>query len=419
LKTRLTILFLIALAATSCEFDEVAIPDGEPLVVVYSVVRPDRDRQWVLVEQTLTGSTAQEDTASSVIPGDEPPVPITGATVTITNLTLTTDPCGQTSFTETPADPGLARSLGLYWGPANCPTMRGGDTLLLRVETADGLIVTGRTEVVDANNMFLRANGTSVDVPGPSLLMNRDLDTLEAEVDAQFGRSVHVEIARPDSLNVLDPHFFMFLDTTAITVPGNLVNFFDEFFDDDDDSTSNDSPESIFEAGRYHTVTVALVDDHFFDYMRTGNTPLSGRGFVNHIEGGMGIFGCLTAAANEVKVVGDLDDDREGVYQLIGTVNGVAVDIELELYVANAGLDTTRIGAFVEGDWVFGALETSAGGIFEGGDMALTIYQVDPANPDSVAAILIGGSPGTGGSFSLSAYDRQLNQVGTLTATRN
>ena len=409
----------LTLAVASCEFGEVAIPEGEPMLVVLAVMRPDIERQWILVEQTLTGTSATEDSLPSVIPGDAPPLPVTGATVSVTNLSMPNDPCGTVVFTETPADPNVGQSLGLYWGPSNCPTMRPGDTLGLRAETADGLVVTGRTEVVGADRVVLRVNGDSVVLPGPTLTLNRDTDTLEAEVTAEYGRSVQVEVSTPDSTNTLDPTFLMFLDSTAITIPGNLVNFLDEIFDDDDDTTSNNSPESIFTAGKYHTVTVGLMDDYFFDYMRTANMQLSGRGFVNHLEGGMGVFGCVVAEANEVKVVSDLDDDREGGYLMAGTVEGVPVDIALELYVASAGEDTTDMSAFVEGDWTLGNLETSADGFFHAGEMAVTIYQVDPANPDSVSAVLLAGNTGAGNSFSLDAYDRQLNQIGTVAVTRN
>ena len=415
---RLLLVFGVALAASSCEFGEVAISDGESMLVAIAVMRPDIDRQWILVEQTLTGASATDDTHSSIFPGDTPPLPVTNALVSVTNISFSNNPCGVTSFTETPADPELNRSLGLYWGPADCPTMRPGDSLELRVETADGLVVTGRTEVVGAERVVIRVHGDSVAVPGPMLTLNRDTDTLEAEVEPMSGRSVQLEIARTDSMNVLDPMFLMFLDTTAITVPGNLVNFLDDIFGDDD-STSSDSPEGIFVAGRYHTVTVALMDDHFFDYMRTANMRLSGRGFVNHLDGGLGVFGSVVAAANEVKVISDLDDDREGGYRMAGTVDGVAVDIALELYVASAGEDTTNMAAFVQGDWVQGAMDTSADGLFRGGEMALTIYQVSPTDPGSVSAILLGGATGSGDSFTLTAYDRQLNQVGSVAVTRN
>ncbi len=408
----------LALAVSSCEFGEISIPDGDPMLVVFAVMRPDIERQWVLVEQTLTGTTSAEDSLPSLIPGDPPPLPVTAATVFVTNISMANDPCGTAPFTENPGDPNLDRSLGLYWGPTDCPTMRPGDSLELRVETADGLVLTGLTEVVGADRMLLRVNGDSVVVPGPTLTLNRDVDTLEADVSATFGRSAQVEVSRPDSMNALDPKFLMFIDSTAISIPGNLVNFLDQLFNDDD-STSDNSPESIFTAGWHHTVTVGLMDDHFFDYMRTANMQLSGRGFVNHVEGGMGVFGCVTAAANQVKVVSDLDDDREGAYRMAGTVHGVAVDIALELYVAAAGEDTTDMAAFVEGDWVHGGLETSADGSFEGSDMALIIYQVDPADSEAVTAILLAGQTSSSSSFSLTAYDRQMTQVGTVTVTRN
>ena len=413
-------IFLVGLTAVvgSCEFGEIEIPEGDPMVVVHAVMRPDKDRQWVLVEQTLTGTAEVDDSGEPVIPGNAPHVPITNATVSVTNVSMPDDPCGDVLFTETPADGDLSRSLGLYWGPPNCPTMRSGDSLVLRVETADGSIVTGRAEVVGADRMVLRVNEDSVVVPGPSLVFNRDFDTLEAEVFPAAGRALQVEIAHPDSMNKLEPVFLMFVDSTAMTIPWDMLNFFDELFEDES-TTSDNSPSSVFVAGKHHTVTVALMDDHFFDFERSANMDLSGRGFVNHLEGGMGVFGSIVAEANDLKVVGDIDDDREGGYRMVGTVQGVPVDIALELYVAAAEVDTTDMAAFVQGDWVLGDLDGSADGFFHGRDLALTIYQVDPADPGVVSAILIAGQTGSGSSFSLNAYDRRLTEVGTVSVTRN
>ena len=414
MRRRLLGPLVLATLVVSCEFGEIEIPEGDPMIVVHAVMRPDLDRQWVLVEQTLTGSAFADDTLEAVFPGDTPPVPVTGATVSVTNLSFVGDPCGEVMFTENPADVSLSRSMGLYWSPPNCPAMRSGDSLALRVVTADGSVVTGRTEVVGAERMVLRVNGDSVIVPGPALTFNRDADTLEAEVFPEAGRALQLEIAHPDSMNVLDPAFLMFVDSTAMTVPWDMLNFFEEFFDDD--STSNDAPSSVFIAGKHHTVTVALIDDHFFDFERSANMQLSGRGFVNHLEGGMGVFGSVVTAANDLRVVSDLDDEREGGYRMTGLVDGVAVDITLELYVAAADEDTSSMAAFVQGDWILGALDTSADGFFRGGDMALTVYQLDPT---VVSAIVLGGAFGTGGSFTLTAYDRQLTEVGTVAVTRN
>jgi hypothetical protein len=408
-----------ALVISSCEFGEVAIPEGDPMLVVFGVMRPDIERQWILVEQTLTGTYNTNDSLPSVIPGDAPPLPVTNATVTVSNLSLPDDPCGTVTFTETPAVAGVRQSSGLYWGPTGCPTMRPGDSLALRVETADGQIVSGETEVVGADRTVLRVSGDSVVLPGPALTLNRDVDTLEAEVIATFGRSVQVEVATADSTDTLDPTFLMFLDSTAITIPGNLVNFLDVVFDDDD-TTANDSPESIFTAGRHHTVTVGLMDDHFFDYMRTGNMRLSGRGFLNHLDGGMGVFGCVTAAANEVRVVGNIDDEREGEYRVYGSLGpDINVDITMELYVEAAGEDTTAMAAFVLGDWMLGAIDTSVRGFFNGSELTFTIYQQhDPVdNPQLLLTVLLVGDIGDGNSFTMDAYGA--TKLGTLTVSKN
>jgi len=419
LRRDILLVLCLAAFATSCEFGEIEIPEGEPMVVVHAIIRPDKARQWILVEQTLTGAASAADTLEMVIPGDAPLLPITGAFVSVTNANMPDDPCGETMFSETPIDPELARSLGLYWGPRDCPTMRPGDTLALRIETADGHVVTGRTEVVGVEGMVLRVNGDSIVVPGPPLLFNRDADTLEAEVFPSVGRAIQVEIAHPDSLNALEPVFFMLVDSTAMTVPWDMINFFEEFLEEDEDTTSSDAPSSVFVAGKQHTVTVALMDDNVFDYERTGNMQLSGRGFVNHLVGGIGVFGSLVGEMNDLRVVSTLDDDREGGYRMAGTIQGVPVDISLELYVAAAGEDTTHAAAFVEGDWVLGPLNSSAEGIFTGNALALTIYQIDPTDPESVSAILLSGNTQTSGSFNLEAYDRELTAVGSVTVTRN
>jgi hypothetical protein len=351
------IALLIVFAASACEFGETTIAEGDPIVVVHAVMRPDRERQWVLLEQTLTG-TESDDSVSGRIPGNAPQLPLTDATVTVANLGMPTDPCGMVFFTERPIDPGLETSDGLYWGPVGCPTMRTGDTLLLTVETVQGEIVSGTTEIPGADAMLLSVAGEAVTVPGPTITMNRDNDTLVAEVIVTTGRAVQLEVGSPDSLGLLKRPFAMFVDSTAITLPGDLPNFLLGILGEEDTSSVEDV-EPIFTAGRYYSATVALFDDRYFDYARSGNVPLSGRGFINNLTGGMGVFGSLVAASNRLKVVGDVDDEREGLYSVVGDVESTSVDLDLELYVSAAGEDSTSLSAFVQGDWVFGPIETS------------------------------------------------------------
>jgi len=401
--------------SVSCEFGETVIPDGDPIIVVHAVLRPDLDPQWVLVEQTLTGAAA--DSAGGSIPGNPPQVPISQAVVTVVNRSFMNDPCGVTQFTETPSDPNLIRSNGLYWAPSGCPTMRAGDTLELRLETVDGHIVSGRSEIPGAEAMVLRVQGDSALLPGPTLLFNRDLDTLEAEVVPIVGRAIQIEVHRSDSVGQLVPVTRLFVDSTAMTLPGNLTDFLSVVLGDEDTTEAADAT-SIFRAGRYHSVTVALTDDRYFDFSRSANIPISGRGFVNHVEGGMGVFGAVVAETNRLKVVGDLDDEREGTYQMLGTVEGRPVSVSLELYVVATDKDSSSAAAFVMGQWLFGALDTSWDGALAGNRLALTIYQTDPNDSSVLAAHLITGVLRADQTFSVDVYDRSLTVVGQLTGTK-
>jgi len=250
--------------------------------------------------------------------------------------------------------------------------MRAGDTLELRLETVDGHIVSGRSEIPGAEAMVLRVQGDSALLPGPTLLFNRDLDTLEAEVVPIVGRAIQIEVHRSDSVGQLVPVTRLFVDSTAMTLPGNLTDFLSVVLGDEDTTEAADAT-SIFRAGRYHSVTVALTDDRYFDFSRSANIPISGRGFVNHVEGGMGVFGAVVAETNRLKVVGDLDDEREGTYQMLGTVEGRPVSVSLELYVVATDKDSSSAAAFVMGQWLFGALDTSWDGALAGNRLALTI----------------------------------------------
>jgi hypothetical protein len=410
----LTVLTVAALCG-ACEFGKTTIPDGDPIIVVHAVLRPDVNRQWILVEQTLTGSGS--DPTGGSIPGNPPQVPISEATVTVANMTAPSDPCGVTQFTESPADPDLPRSSGLYWGPRDCPTMRTGDTMELLVETLDGHVVSGLMEIPGADAMVLRVGSDSALLPGPTLLFNRDIDILDAEVFPTVGRALQLEVHRADSLGVPIPVIRLFVDTTRMTVPGNMTNFVAVVLGEED-STEAEDAQSVFRAGRYYAVTLALMDDRLFDFARSGNMPISGRGFVNNLEGGMGVFGGVVAESNQLKVVGEVDDAREGAYNMQGTVDGRSVNIDVELYVVATDQDTTATSAFVMGQWFYGDIDTSADGRFVGDGFALTIYQTDPADSTILSSYVIRGSLGSGDTFTVDVYDRGQNVVGRLDATR-
>jgi hypothetical protein len=416
LKSRLNVL-MAAVVATSaaCEFGEITIPDGEPIVVVQGVMRPDKARQWILVEETFTGAQPIDSTGS-LIPGEAPQLPIRRATVTVTNITYDADPCGTTLFLEGVDAPFLPRGPGLYWSPNACPTMRTGDTLALQVRTGNGDVVRGTTVVPGVNAFLLSAGGDGLRMPGDTLVLNRDRDTLVASARSPSGRTLQIEVRRPTVAAASAPAFWIAVDSTAVAVPGDLPDILTGF--QDDTSGIPDRFPPVFTAGAFHSVTVGLGDDAYFDFVRSGNIPPSGRGFINRLDGGMGLFGSMVAATSTLRVVGDLDDAREGTYRLFGTLLGTAVAVELELYVADSGRDSTAVASFVTGAWVLGPILESADGAFAGDSLTLVVEQVPPGTADSVATFVIRGPTEVGASTSVGVFDIDQRRLGSLTLER-
>jgi hypothetical protein len=408
---------LIANAGTlaACEFGEITIPNSEPIVVVQAVMRPDQPRQWVLVEQTYTG-VQPPDSGGTLIPGESPALPVTGATVTVRNLTHRADPCGLTAFVERPDAPFLPQNRGVYWGSDSCPTMRAGDTLELRVLTPRGTFVSGRTVVPGVAGFRLRVGDDQVSMPGPPLELNRDRDTLRAAAVAPQGRALQLEVRRPTVTGSSAPAFWIAVDSIAIAVPGDLPDILTGF--QVDTSGIPDAFPPVFVAGATQLVTVGLADDAYFDFVRSGNIPPSGRGFINRLQGGMGVFGSMVAATSAVRVVSDLDDPREGTYRLSGTVLGVPIDVELELYVADAGRDSTAVTSFVDGQWYLGPIAASADGGFVGDTLTLVLEQVSSAARDSIATFIVRGATELGGATTISVLNAQETIVDSLSIVR-
>ena len=126
-------------------------------------------------------------------------------------------------------------------------------------------------------------------------------------------------------------------------------------------------------------MTVARPDTNYFDFLRSGNSPLSGRGFINHLDGGFGLFGSMVVAGNPLRAVGTIDDSRERTYRYRGELEGVQVDLQLEIYVGrplrNDADDRDRFAAFATGTWVYGPLDQSINGLLRGNSMNASLEQ--------------------------------------------
>lgn len=330
------------LALGACELAPVEIPGGERLVVVTAVMRPDLPYQFVVVGQTLEGTTVATDSMEFPIPPHGPHYPITDAVVEVTNLDLASDSCGSpVAFVATPSDPEVTEAAGVYWAPQWCPAMRPGDRLQIQVEAA-GAMVTGVTRVPGMNEAYVvRGPDSLVLGGGDSLLtINRDRDTLQLGVDAVAGRLLQLDVRRDGDLS--DYGTRLQVDTTAFELAGNAVNVYVS-------GNGND----VFCGGRIYRMTLTLSDTNYFDFSRSSNNEFTGRGFLNRLEGGLGVFGSAMSVTSRVWVVADMDNPREGVYHLTGTVGDtapVSVDAQLRVYLQRDA-EVSDFSAFLDGDY--------------------------------------------------------------------
>lgn len=362
---------------SACELTEVTIAPGKRVVVVQSVISRTTSFQFVVVEYSQTGEATGFEYPR--IPPGSPKIPISGARVTIEHRGGVA--CAgrvDTLLERPPMDSALSGS-GTYVG-AICPP-EPGEQLFLRVETPAGEVVTGATTVPGASTRGVTA-GTFNSGSG-YWVFSRDRDTLDVRVTATFGKALQIEMRnadRPDDLAL-----FMFTDTMVIRFPGNLVNPFE-----------GDDGESIFRAGRYYVLAVALTDTNYYDFLRSHGDPFTGRGFINHLTGGIGVFGSVETDIDFLRVVAPVNDPREGVYRLTGVVDTVNLDVALELYLDE--VQSNRFSAFIQGAWLGGPVNLSGDGSFDPAGEFSLYFSVRTADPQFVPQFVLRGTLKPGGT---------------------
>lgn len=405
-------LLIALLSGCFSEGPSEVVPVPDALIVVQGVLRLDQPQQAVLVERTVDGSGRGFD--SGFIPGGTVARPVEGATVTLTNVSFPADPCGPVvTLSESFAAP-ADTTRGLYFSPTGCPTLRPGDTIDLAV-VDDAETVTARTVIPAATGMSIGTGPDRLPVPGPRLTFNRDLDTLSVRVDEESGRVLLVEVGER---RFLEPREFQagsssqfWVDGPELTLPGNLADVFGDF------DTDDDVLKPLFRAGRYYRLNVAWADKNFFDQLRSENSEITGRGFINSIEGGYGFLGSMVAAETTLRVTGVADDPLEGAYNMTGTIDGTPVDVDWELYYGEVLPDGRReLSALVEGDWVHGGYDAWNPGWLDGSVATFFVFQPSGATgPDGpeIRGWELRGSLSRSGATTLLVVEDGV-QVGTV-----
>jgi hypothetical protein len=158
--------------------------------------------------------------------------------------------------------------------------------------------------------------------------------------------------------------------------------------------------------------TFAATDTAYFDFVRSGANPFTGRGFINHLSGGIGVFGSVAPQTWEVRVTAPQKDPREGIYRVFGPLAqiapGTSVDARWDVYL-DAAAGKGDFSALSEGTWVEGPVFSSVDGTFADGFHArLFGVPADPLATTRTPYLLdyAGGLPPRGTVFTatLTAY---------------
>ena len=146
--------------------------------------------------------------------------------------------------------------------------------LALRAIAVQPLVLTGKRQSVDVE----------VNVRGGGPASQAD------SVKYGIARALQVEVRwreEPDSLVV-----YLVTDSLGIALPADLYNPF-----------AGDSGRPVFEVGREYTLGVAVTDTNYYDYVRSRSDPFTGRGFLNRLDGGIGVFGSVETYRYYLRVV--------------------------------------------------------------------------------------------------------------------
>jgi hypothetical protein len=339
---------VLLVGSTGCKLsEELAAPPGVPTVIVQMVLNTEAPVQMLLLERS-DGATSR--------------VPLRGATVRLTHLSPDAS-CARPTVTLTEATDtiiyGDEGELRRVYRTRELCALRAGDKVALRVETPQGELVTGTTQIPGANRLLVKAGRVSALAP-QLLALDRTRDSIQVELDPRFARGLQIVALRkggnllkdsrgPPTSPVLD----ITTDTLHATLPGSLRNPFQEA-----------DERTVFRAGADYLLSFAPTDVNYFDFVRSGADPFTARGFINHLSGGIGVFGSVAPQTYEVRVTAPQQDPREGVYRIFGGAN--RVDVRWDVYL-DAASGPGQFSALTDGTWVEGPVFASVDGMFGGG----------------------------------------------------
>ena len=343
----------VSLLAAGCKISEpISTPPGEPSVIVQLVLNSAAPVQMMLLERS---------------DGADSRAPLSGATVQLTHLRPDASCANPVVTLREVTDTliyGLTTQVRHSYQTAGLCALHPGDQVALRIATPEGEVVTGTTRIPDASSMVIAAGPDSAG----TLLLDRTRDSLRASLAPRSARGLQIEIVRKGgnprrtaSFNPpIGPAFDITTDTMHAVIAGSLADPFEG--------------RTVFRAGVVYLFSAAATDTNYFDFVRSGDNPLTGRGFINHLTGAIGVFGSVSPRTYEVRVRAPHQDPREGIYRITGHLaafGNANVDVTWDAYLDALSDDKGNFSALVDGTWVEGTFHSSADGTFTKGFHAL------------------------------------------------
>lgn len=312
-------------ALGSCAFDKIALPPGASLVVVHGVLNPGVVDQVVLVERALSGTAptlrAPYDSIDPIVSNGG--TPVRDARVVVRgpkgdSVTLREDRL----LRADDRGAGVYRFANVTGAPApGDPVPRfivqPGASYQLRVTTPTGDVVTGATTVPVAPGLIATTTPRQFD-------RDRDSVFLGWPAVARAAR-FEVRVESPSG------PYVAFVDSLEYLLAGSLVL---------PDATGR---PRTFWPGFRQVITVSAVDSNYFDYYRSGSDPISSRGLLLHLNGGVGVFGSMARVRERVvDVVGTAGEAPAGRWEIVSGGDGIVPE-NFQLWRESNAYGATRL----------------------------------------------------------------------------
>lgn len=289
-----------------CEIERAQIPRTEPQLSVHGLLSASAETQVVLLERTRNGSV-------SIL---APPLDLPDATVRDNGV-------GELAATVTMTTPTGDVLLGIEDSRVRDDHRGGG---IYRFYVPGSFLVRGapyRLAIRTTRGEELFAETT---VPGGEPAMtaeartfDRSRDTLALEWAATPGaRAYYVRVETP-----YGPRAFL-TDSTRVRLTGELRN------------VERDELPHVFIPGFPQAVTVSAVDSNYYDWYRSHNNEITGRGLVSRVRGGLGLFGSLVRLRFlDLRVTTPQTEPVAGRFDIAGTAaeRSSTPQLWLDLYV--------------------------------------------------------------------------------------